>query len=76
MAKRGGVSVAEYRSYDSGTSIFTKHQNIDAFTPGVTPQHLNFQAGKIADFMVSAGLAATRPQIDNLFDDTFIKAVP
>ncbi|MFD8496481.1 ABC transporter substrate-binding protein [Amycolatopsis sp. NPDC059657] len=76
MAKRGGVSVAEYRSYDSGTSIFTKQQNIDAFTPGVTPQHLNFQAGKIADFMVSAGLAATRPQIDNLFDDTFIKAVP
>ncbi|WP_370944885.1 ABC transporter substrate-binding protein [Amycolatopsis sp. cg5] len=76
MAKRAGVNLADYRSYDSGTSIFTKQQNIDAFTPGVTPQHLNFQAGKIADFMVAVGLTATRPQVDNLLDDTFIKAVP
>jgi NitT/TauT family transport system substrate-binding protein len=70
------VTVQDYKSYDAGTTIFTKQQNLDAFTPGVTPAHLNFQAGKIADFMVSNGLAQTRPNIDGLFDDKFVKAVP
>ncbi|PWK81285.1 NitT/TauT family transport system substrate-binding protein [Lentzea atacamensis] len=75
MAKRGGVSVGDYRSYDAGTTIFTLRQNIDAFTPGVTPTHLNHQAGLIADFMVSTGLTPNRPSLDGLFDDRFVKAV-
>ncbi|RSM67193.1 aliphatic sulfonates ABC transporter substrate-binding protein [Amycolatopsis sp. WAC 01376] len=75
MAKRGAVSVEEYKSYDAGTTIFTKQQNLDAFTPGVTPAHLNFQAGKIADFIVSNGLAQNRPNFDGLFDDQYVKAV-
>jgi NitT/TauT family transport system substrate-binding protein len=76
MAKRGSVSVEEYRSYDAGTTIFTRQQNLDAFTPGTTPAHLNFQANKISDFMVSTGLAQNRPSLDGLFDDRFVKAVP
>ncbi|WET78803.1 ABC transporter substrate-binding protein [Amycolatopsis sp. QT-25] len=75
MAKRGAVSIEEYQSYDAGTTIFTKQQNLDAFTPGVTPAHLNFQAGKIADFIVSNGLAQQRPNFDGLFDDQYVKAV-
>ncbi|MFI9454627.1 ABC transporter substrate-binding protein [Amycolatopsis sp. NPDC052450] len=75
MAKRGAVSIEEYKSYDAGTTIFTKQQNLDAFTPGVTPAHLNFQAGKIADFIVSNGLAQNRPNFDGLFDDQYVKAV-
>ena len=47
MAKRGGVSVEDYRTYDAGTTIFTRLQNLDAFTPGTTPAHLNYQAGQI-----------------------------
>ncbi|MDT5026569.1 MAG: NitT/TauT family transport system substrate-binding protein [Micromonosporaceae bacterium] len=31
MAKRGGVSVDDYKSYDAGTTIFTKEQNLAAF---------------------------------------------
>lgn len=76
MAKRGGVSTEDYKTYGAGTTIFTKQQNLDAFTPGVTPAHLNFQAGKIADFMVSTGLAQAPPSIDGLFDDKFVKAAP
>ena len=76
MAKRGGVSVGDYRSYDAGTTIFTRQQNVDAFTAGVTPSHLNFQAGKIADFMVGTGLAQTRPSTEGLFNDQFVKAAP
>ncbi len=75
MAARGGVSTGDYESYDAGTSIFTLRQNLDAFTPGVTPTHLNHQAGKIADFLVSTGLTQNRPSLDGLFDDRFVKAV-
>ncbi|WP_410637305.1 ABC transporter substrate-binding protein [Amycolatopsis sp. lyj-346] len=76
MAKRGGVSEADYKSYDAGTTIFTRQQNIDAFTPGVTAQHLDFQANKIIDFIVGTGLAQQRPSLDGLFDDQFVKAAP
>ncbi len=76
MAKRGGVSDADYKSYDAGTTIFTRQQNIDAFTPGVTPKNLDFQANKIIDFIVGTGLAQQRPSLDGLFDDQFVKAAP
>jgi len=76
MAKRAGVSVEDYKSYDAGTTIFTRQQNLDAFTPGTTPAHLNFQADKIVDFITSTGLATDKPSLDGLFDDRFVKAVP
>ncbi|MGH3859012.1 ABC transporter substrate-binding protein [Actinokineospora sp.] len=76
MAKRGGVTAEEYRSYDAGTTIFTRQQNLDAFTPGTTPSHLNYQAGKIVDFMLATGLVKERPVLDGLLDDRFVKAVP
>jgi len=74
MAKRGGVSVDDYKSYDSGTTIFTRQQNLDAFTPGTTPKHLNFQADEISDFILGTGLAKERPDVDGLFVDKFVKA--
>ncbi len=76
MAKQGQVSKDEYKSYDAGTTIFTRQQNLDAFTPGTTAQHLNHQASSIVDFMLSTGLAKTKPSLDGLFNDTFVKAVP
>jgi NitT/TauT family transport system substrate-binding protein len=76
MAKRGGVTTEDYKSYDAGTTIFTRQQNLDAFTPGTTPAHLNFQADKIVDFITSTGLAKDKPSLDGLFDDRFVKAVP
>ena len=76
MAKRGGVSVEDYRTYDAGTTIFTRLQNLDAFTPGTTPAHLNYQAGQAADFLLSTGLVDKRPPLDGLLDDRFVKAVP
>lgn len=76
MAKRAGVSVDDYRTYDAGTTIFTRQQNVDAFTPGTTPAHLNYQAGQIADFLVTTGLVDKRPALDGLLNDQFVKAVP
>jgi NitT/TauT family transport system substrate-binding protein len=76
MAKRAGVSPADYRGYDAGTTIFTSAQNLEAFTPGVTAAHLNFQAGQIADFMVSTGMVPQRPNLSGLLDARFVSAVP
>jgi len=76
MAGRAGVNVTEYTAYDAGTSIFTHQQNLDAFLPGTTPDHLNAQANVVADFMVEAGLVQVRPSLDALFDSRFIHAVP
>ncbi|CRK60170.1 Urea carboxylase-related ABC transporter, periplasmic substrate-binding protein [Alloactinosynnema sp. L-07] len=75
MAKRGGVSADDYKSYDAGTTIFTRQQNLDAFTPGTTPAHLNHQADRIIDFMLETGLVGERPKIDGLLDDQFVKSV-
>ncbi len=76
MAKRAGVSVADYRGYDAGTTIFTLRQNVDAFTPGTTPAHLNFQAARIVDFMLGVGMVRERPALDGLLDGRFVAAVP
>ncbi|HEY0001108.1 MAG TPA: ABC transporter substrate-binding protein [Actinoplanes sp.] len=74
MAKRGGVSAADYKSYDAGTSIFTKEQNVEAFTPGTTPANLDFQAGQIAEFLVSTGLTDDKPPLDGLLEPKFVQA--
>jgi NitT/TauT family transport system substrate-binding protein len=74
MAERGGVSAEEYESYDAGTTIFTRQQNLDAFTPGTTPKHLNYQADLISDFITGTGLADERPKFDDLFVDKFVEA--
>ncbi|MBO3748155.1 ABC transporter substrate-binding protein [Streptosporangiaceae bacterium NEAU-GS5] len=73
MAKRGGVSVDDYKAYDKGTTIFTLDDNLSAFTPGGTDANLDFQAKKIADFMVSAKLVTTAPDLTGLFDSSFVK---
>jgi NitT/TauT family transport system substrate-binding protein len=76
MARRGGVSAEEYRTYDAGTTIFTRRQNLDAFTAGTTSAHLNFQAGKIVDFLVGTEQMHEHPSLDGLFDNRFVAAVP
>jgi NitT/TauT family transport system substrate-binding protein len=76
MAKRAGVSEADYQTYDTGTTIFTRQQNIDAFTAGTTSANLNYQANSIADFLVNTGLAASKPPLESLLDPQFINAAP
>jgi NitT/TauT family transport system substrate-binding protein len=74
MAKRGGVSAADYKTYDAGTTIFTRQQNLDAFATGSSPANLDYQAGQIADFLVSTGLAEQKPSLDGLLDPRFVQA--
>ena len=73
MARRAGVSTAEYASYDAGTTIFTLEQNVAAFQAGGTDAHLDFQARKISDFLVGTGLVDAAPKLDGLFEPRFVE---
>jgi NitT/TauT family transport system substrate-binding protein len=75
MAKKGGVSDTDYKSYDAGTTIFTKDQNLEAFTPGTDPKHLDYQANQITDFLLNTKLIDKKPALDGLFESKFVKAV-
>lgn len=75
MAKRAGVSAADYKAYDKGTTIFSLRDNVTAFTAGATDANLDFQAKKISDFLVGTKLVDARPDLDGLLDDTFIKQI-
>lgn len=72
MAKRAGVSTAEYASYGTGTTIFTLAQNVAAFSPGSTDDHLDHQAKKISDFLVGSGLVDAKPTLEGLFEPRFV----
>ncbi|GAB2860042.1 ABC transporter substrate-binding protein [Actinocorallia aurea] len=75
MAKRAGVSEADYKSYDSGTTIFDLKENVSAFGTGTAPTNLDYQAKEISSFLVSTKLADTEPSLDGLFDAKFVEAV-
>lgn len=72
MAERAGVSVADYRSYDAGTTIFSRADNVAAFAPGDAPTNLDFMAERLADFLDSTGLVDERPTVDGLLDPRFV----
>lgn len=74
MAKRGGVSAADYKSYDAGTTVFTRQQNLDAFASGSSPANLDYQAAQIGDFLVSTGLTDQKPSLDGLLEPKFVQA--
>jgi NitT/TauT family transport system substrate-binding protein len=74
MAEKAGVSVAEYKDYDTGTKIFTIAENIKAFEPGSDMTALPYAAEQISKFLTDAGLAKQAPDLTKLFDDRFVKA--
>jgi NitT/TauT family transport system substrate-binding protein len=74
LAKRGNVTVDEYKEYDEGTTIFTIEQNLKAFEPGSDMASLSYAADEITKFLVDAGLAKEAPDLSKLFDDRFVKA--
>ena len=74
MAEQGGVTPAEYAEYDAGTTILTREQNLAAFEPGDTAANLDHQARVLSEFLTSTGLAEQAPELDGLFDQTFVEA--
>lgn len=74
MARRAGVSVAEYKEYAEGTKIFTIEENLKAFQPGTDISSLYGAGEEMSKFLMEVGLATTKPDLSKLFDDRFVKA--
>lgn len=74
VARRAGVSVAEYKEYAEGTKIFTLEENLKAFQPGNNMTSLIYAAGEMTKFLEQVGLAKQKPDLTKLFDDRFVKA--
>jgi NitT/TauT family transport system substrate-binding protein len=75
MAKRAGVTVEDYKTYDAGTTIFTRDQNLAAFSSGSSPANLDFQAKSIVDFLDATKMIKSKPALDGLFEPKFVQAV-
>jgi NitT/TauT family transport system substrate-binding protein len=74
MAKRAGVSMAEYKDYLDGTKIFDAEQNLDAFRPGKDNTYLPTAAVESGKFLFENGLIKTKVDTSKMFDDRFVKA--
>ena len=74
MATRAGVSVADYQTYDEGTTIFTLQQNLDAFKDGTDYKSLPYSAQKETTFLTDAGFITATPDLSKLLMDKFVKA--
>ncbi len=68
------MSVAEYQAYNAGTKIFTLEENVQAFNPGNNMTSLRYAAEEISKFLVESGLIKQAPNLNQIFDDRFIKA--
>jgi NitT/TauT family transport system substrate-binding protein len=75
MAKRAGVSEADYQTYDAGTTIFSLEDNLQAFTPGRTSAHLSYQASALSNFLLDSRLTQIKPPLDRLIDARFVNAL-
>ena len=74
MAKRAGVSMAEYKDYLDGTKIFSVEDNLEAFKSGKDNTYLSQTAAETSKFLFENGLVKTQVDISKLFDDRFVKA--
>jgi len=74
LAKRAGVSEADYKAYDAGTTIYSLEQNRQVFKPGTTMTSLPFAAEQISGFLQAVGLAKTAPKLEGLLEPTFVNA--
>jgi NitT/TauT family transport system substrate-binding protein len=75
LAERAGVSEAEYRAYDAGTTILSLAENQQAFKPGSSMKSLPYAAGQISAFLQRQGLAKTPPNLDTLLQPQFVAGV-
>ena len=72
LVQRSGVSEAEFKAYDAGTTIQSLAENRQNFQPGNTMTSLPYAAEQISAFLVEVGLAKTKPDISNLLNPTFV----
>ncbi len=74
MAEKAGVSVAEYKGLETGTTIFTPAKALKAFEDRANdPTSLPEMARRINPFLVSSGLAKAEAPLYGLFEAAYTK---
>jgi NitT/TauT family transport system substrate-binding protein len=68
------VTVAEYKGYNSGTTIFSIEDNLKAFQPGNDMTSISYAAEEISKFLLENRLIKKAPDLTKIFDSQFIKA--
>jgi NitT/TauT family transport system substrate-binding protein len=74
LAKRLGVSVAEYKDYFDGAKIFSVEDNLEAFGTGNDNTYLANTAVDVSNFLFENGFIKTKVNTSKIFDDRFVKA--
>ncbi len=72
-AKRAGVTVAEYKEYDLGTTLFSVQDNVKAFGPGADYESLQFASKEIAKFLVDSQFVKAAPDLTGVLDPQFVQ---
>ncbi|MGB3495562.1 MAG: hypothetical protein WBA57_22720, partial [Elainellaceae cyanobacterium] len=74
MATRASVSPDEFELYLEGTRFFTIEENLEAFSDGGEEmKYMPFAAEKMTDFMVSVGFIPEAPDLEAIFDPSFVE---
>jgi NitT/TauT family transport system substrate-binding protein len=74
MSKRAGVSAAEYKEYDAGTTLFSATDNTKAFSAGKDYTSLGFAGVEISKFLLDSGFTKSQPDLAKLFEPKFVAA--
>lgn len=74
MAERAGVTTEELEQLQKGTRMFTIEDNLEAFSEGEGMNYMSAAAVQMADFMVKVGFIPEAPELEPLFNDSFVKA--
>jgi NitT/TauT family transport system substrate-binding protein len=74
MADYLGVSVSEFKNYESEIKFFSVEENLKAFNSGSDLTSLPYAAQEFSNFLLNAGIIKQKPDLSQLFDNSFVKA--
>ncbi len=74
MAERAGVTTQALQPLKEGTWISTLEQNKDSFVMGEGIYSMPFAAKEMTAFMLDVGFIDQAPDLDSLFDASFVNA--
>lgn len=74
MAKRANVSIEDLQLLKEGTKIFTIEENLEAFSSGDGIKHMPTAAKRMTLFMLDVGFIEQAPDLNQIFDDRFVRA--
>jgi NitT/TauT family transport system substrate-binding protein len=72
LVQRSGVSEAEFKAYNAGTTIQSLEQNRANFKPGSAMTSVPYAADQISSFLVEVGLAKGKPDLSQLINASFV----